>query len=75
MNSGSEVIASGNIHIYGNAVVESLQAQVDMAQHQFSCNSLEAELISIAGTYCVADISQRYDQKPVHIYLNTKQEL
>ncbi|EXC05150.1 septum formation inhibitor MinC, C-terminal domain protein, partial [Acinetobacter baumannii 647609] len=40
------------------------------------CQSLEAELVSIAGTYCVADdIPKHVVKKPVHIYLNEKQEL
>jgi septum site-determining protein MinC len=48
---------------------------VDICPHEF-CNSLEAELISIAGTYCVADdIPKDMIKKPVHIYLNNKQEL
>ncbi|PWF33928.1 septum site-determining protein MinC, partial [Yersinia pestis] len=40
------------------------------------CHSLEAELISIAGTYCVADdIPPHVVKKSVHIYLNDQLEL
>ncbi len=76
MNSGSEVIASGNIHIYGNARGRVIAGAGGHGSARIFCNSLEAELISIAGTYCVADdIPKDMIKKPVHIYLNTKQEL
>ena len=76
MNSGSEVIASGNIHIYGNARGRVIAGAGGDGSARIFCNSLEAELISIAGTYCVADdIPKDMIKKPVHIYLNNKQEL
>lgn len=76
MNSGSEVIASGNIHIYGNARGRVIAGAGGHTAARIFCNSLEADLISIAGTYCVADdIPKEMIKKPVHIYLNHKQEL
>ena len=76
MNSGSEVIASGNINIYGNARGRVIAGAAGHGSARIFCNSLEAELISIAGTYCVADdIPKDMIKKPVHIYLNNKQEL
>lgn len=76
MNSGSEVIASGNIHIYGNARGRVIAGAGGHTSARIFCHSLEAELISIAGTYCVADdIPKDMIKKPVHIYLNNKQEL
>lgn len=76
MNSGSEVIASGNIHIYGTVRGRVIAGAGGHAAARIFCQSLEAELISIAGTYCVADdIPKHVVKKPVHIYLNEKQEL
>ena len=76
MNNGSEVIASGNIHIYGNARGRVIAGAGGHASARIFCTSLEAELISIAGTYCVADdLPKEMIKKPVHIYLNNKQEL
>ena len=76
MNSGSEVIASGNIHIYGNARGRVIAGASGYPSAHIFCASLEAELISIAGTYCIADdIPKNMIKKPVHIYLNSKQEL
>ena len=76
MNSGSEVIASGNIHIYGTVRGRVIAGAGGHSAARIFCQSLEAELVSIAGTYCVADdIPKHVVKKPVHIYLNEKQEL
>ena len=76
INSGSEVIASGNIHIYGTARGRVIAGAGGNTAARIFCHSLEAELISIAGTYCVADdLPADVAKKPVHIYLNDQQEL
>ncbi|MDS7694894.1 septum site-determining protein MinC [Acinetobacter soli] len=76
MNSGSEVIASGNIHIYGNVRGRIMAGAGGNPAARIFCHALEAELVSIAGTYCVAeDIPKDVLKKSVHIYLNDKQEL
>lgn len=76
MNSGSEAIASGNIHIYGNVRGRVIAGAGGNPSAHIFCHSLEAELVSIAGTYCVADdIPQHLIKKPAHIYLNAEQEL
>lgn len=76
INSGSEVIASGNIHIYGSVRGRVIAGVGGNTSARIFCHSLEAELVSIAGTYCVADdIPQHVAKKPVHIYLNHDQEL
>ncbi|NHB58815.1 septum site-determining protein MinC [Acinetobacter sp. 194] len=76
INSGSEVIASGNIHIYGSVRGRVIAGAGGNYAARIFCQSLEAELVSIAGTYCVADdIPQHVAKRPVHIFLNDKQEL
>ena len=76
INSGSEVIASGNIHVYGRARGRVIAGAGGNTAARIFCHALEAELISIAGTYCVADdIPPNVVKKPVHIYLNDQQEL
>ena len=76
INSGSEVIASGNIHIYGSVRGRVIAGAGGNHATRIFCHSLEAELVSIAGTYCVADdIPAHVAKKPVHIYLNDSQEL
>lgn len=76
INSGSEVIASGNIHIYGSVRGRVIAGVGGNGSAHIFCHSLEAELVSIAGTYCVADdIPQHVLKRSVHIYLNDQQEL
>ena len=76
MNSGSEIIASGNIHIYGTSSGRIISGASGDSTARIFCQSLNAELVSIAGTYCVADdIPLNVIKKPVHIYLNERQEL
>ena len=76
INSGSEVIASGNIHIYGSVRGRVIAGAGGNTSARIFCHSLEAELVSIAGTYCVADdIPANVIKKSVHIYLNEQQEL
>ena len=76
INSGSEVIASGNIHIYGSARGRVIAGAGGNCAARIFCHALEAELVSIAGTYCVADdIPAQHLKRPTHIYLNDQQEL
>lgn len=76
MNSGSEIISSGNVHIYGSAQGRIIVGASGNPSARIFCYKLNAELISIAGTYCVADdIPSHVQKKAVHIYLNEHQEL
>ena len=76
MNSGSETIASGNIHIYGAVRGRVLAGAGGNTAARIFCRYLDAELISIAGVYCLADdIPTDLAKKPAHIFLNDSQEL
>lgn len=76
MNSGSELIASGSIHVYGTARGRVIAGASGDQHARIFCQRLEAELISIAGTYCVADdIPTDKIGKSVHVCLNSNQEL
>lgn len=76
MNSGSELIASGNIYIYGSGRGRIIAGASGQQNAHIFCQKLEAELVSIAGTYCVSDdIPQDKLGKAVHICLNSAQEL
>ena len=76
MNSGSELIASGSIHVYGTARGRVIAGASGNQHARIFCHRLEAELISIAGTYCVADdIPVDKIGKSVHVCLNVNQEL
>lgn len=76
MNSGAEIISSGNIYIYGTARGRIIAGASGQPDARIFCSSLEAELVSIAGTYCVADdIPKEYLKKSVQIHLNQQHEL
>ena len=76
MNNGSELIAAGNIFIYGTGRGRIIAGASGDPNARIFCQSLEAQLISIAGTFCVYDdIPAHYLQKSVQIYLNNNQEL
>lgn len=55
VSAGAEVIADGHIHIYGPLRGRALAGVKGDTNAQVFCQSLEAELVSIAGRYRVAD--------------------
>jgi len=55
VQAGAEVLAAGNIHVYGPLRGRAL-AGIHGAQHaRVFCQSLEAELVSIAGHYKISE--------------------
>ena len=55
VSTGAEVIADGNIHIYGALRGRALAGVRGAAETRIFCQSLEAELISIAGRYLISE--------------------
>lgn len=55
VGNGAEVIADGSIHIYGNLRGRALAGASGADSAVIYCQSMEAELISIAGNYWVSD--------------------
>lgn len=71
ISPGAEVLADGNIHVYGPLRGRALAGVKGDTQARIFCHSLEAELVSIAGRYRVIeelDASER--GKSVQIYLS-----
>ncbi len=70
VSAGAEVIADGNIHIYGALRGRALAGVKGDVETWIFCQSLEAELISIAGRY---RISEQFDAadlgKAVQVHL------
>jgi len=52
---GAELIADGNIYVYGTLRGRAYAGNSGNNNAQIFCNSLQAELISIAGVYEIAD--------------------
>ena len=55
VSAGAELIADGNIHIYGMMRGRALAGASGDTQCQIFCTHLAAELVSIAGQYWLSD--------------------
>ena len=70
VNTGAEVLADGNIHVYGALRGRALAGVKGDTSARIFCQSLEAELISIAGKYKILEsIADEWHGKAVQIYL------
>ncbi|CAL4321741.1 Septum site-determining protein MinC [Buchnera aphidicola (Chaitophorus sp. 3695)] len=68
-NKGSELIADGNIHVYGQLSGRALAGAHGDYTRKIFCQYLEAELLSISGEYCLIDsIPKDILNKPAQIY-------
>lgn len=55
VQAGAEVLAAGNIHVYGPLRGRALAGIHGAADARVFCQSLEAELVSIAGHYKISE--------------------
>jgi septum site-determining protein MinC len=55
VSPGAEIMADGNIHVYGVLRGRALAGASGDAEARIFCSRLEAELVSIAGHYLVSD--------------------
>lgn len=70
VNAGAELIADGNIHVYGALRGRALAGAHGNEEARIFCKSLEADLVAIAGCYLRADeIPAARRGKPAQIYL------
>lgn len=71
VSAGAEVLADGHIHIYGPLRGRALAGVQGDTQARIFCQSLEAELVSIAGAYRISENIQETGRgRPVQIYLD-----
>jgi septum site-determining protein MinC len=70
VSAGAEVIADGNIHIYGSLRGRALAGAKGHHQAQIYCQNLEAELVSINGNYWLSESMDKHWGSPVYIQLN-----
>lgn len=68
VSHGAELLADGNIHVYGPLRGRALAGISGDAEARIFCHSLEAELIAIAGFYRLSDAFAP-QQGPCQIYL------
>lgn len=70
VSAGAEVLADGNIHIYGPLRGRALAGVKGNTEARIFCHSLEAELVSIAGQYKISeDLQTGSWKKPAQIHL------
>lgn len=68
VSHGAELLADGNIHVYGALRGRALAGISGDTQARIFCQSLEAELVSIAGFYRLSDAIEPINA-PCQIYL------
>ena len=70
VGAGAEILAEGNIHVYGTLRGKALAGVQGNTEARIFCLDLQAELISIAGNYKISDdIHGAISNTPVQIYL------
>ena len=70
VNPGAEIIADGNIHVYGALRGRALAGAHGNEEARIFCKSLEADLVAIAGCYLRSDeIPEARRGRPAQIYL------
>lgn len=70
VSAGAEILADGNIHVYGPLRGRALAGIQGDAEARIFCQSLEAELVSIAGHYRInEDLRGEHWRRPVQIAL------
>ena len=74
VNAGAELIADGNIHVYGSLRGRALAGAHGNEEARIFCKSLEADLVAIAGCYLRSDeIPEVRRGKPAQIFLDKEQ--
>lgn len=70
VSAGAELIADGNIHIYGMMRGRALAGANGDTQSQIFCTQLAAELVSIAGQYWLSErISTTFYEHSARLFL------
>lgn len=75
VSSGAEVMADGHIHVYGALRGKVLAGIRGNREARIFCQSLEADLIAIAGYYLTRDeiVLPKVKNSPIQIYLKNDQ--
>jgi septum site-determining protein MinC len=75
VSANSELIADGNIHIYGVLRGHALAGMNGNKKARIFCQQLAAEMVSIAGQNQRFENIEQLTQRPTQIYLNVQDEL
>lgn len=70
VSAGAEVMAEGNIHIYGSLRGRALAGIQGNVESRIFCSDLAAELVSIAGHYKISEELENAEyRKPSQVFL------
>ena len=70
VSAGAEIVADGNIHVYGTLRGRALAGLQGNPACRIFCHDLQAELVAIGGQYKISEnIDDSVRGKPVQIYL------
>jgi septum site-determining protein MinC len=71
VSEGAEIIADGNIHVYGPLRGRALAGAAGNKETRIFAQSMQAELVSVAGIYRIFDqkLPTHLDRQPVQTYL------
>jgi septum site-determining protein MinC len=73
VSSGAEIMADGNIHIYGALRGRALAGMKGNTEARIFCQNLQAELVSVAGHYRISEnIGPEIKGQPAQVYLNER---
>jgi septum site-determining protein MinC len=71
VSSGAELMADGNIHVYGPLRGRAMAGLKGDSEARIFCQDLQAELVSVAGHYRVSEnIPAALKGVPVQIFLD-----
>ncbi|MCH2158706.1 MAG: septum site-determining protein MinC [Oleiphilaceae bacterium] len=71
VSAGAEILADGNIHVYGTLRGRALAGVKGNTKARIFCQSMAAELVSVAGQYKISeDIPSSTIGKPCQVYLD-----
>jgi septum site-determining protein MinC len=71
VSQGAELVADGNIHVYSTLRGRALAGVAGDTQARIFVQSLDAELVSVAGFYRISeDIEPALRRKPVQVWLD-----
>ncbi|MBE3636849.1 septum site-determining protein MinC [Mangrovicoccus algicola] len=70
VSNGAELVAAGNIHVYGTLRGRALAGVNGDTAARIFCQSLDADLVAVAGLYLTYDdYAREHLKKPVQVFL------
>ncbi len=74
VSRGAEILAAGNIHVYGPLRGRALAGVGGDTQTRIFCQALDAELVAVAGQYQISEgFESQLIGKPAQVYLEGDQ--